>query len=157
MEGDGGEESAEDDPDVSPAGGTEPGAEGSAEWFEPAKGKLSTVQATAFEVAKLRAELDRTARFMAGNENPFLNTFWQQAQMAEKEEDLKVKEAALAAIQDKAEKERLAKEEAERAAADLQATEQVYNDAQKAREAQKIKAEAARIHADLLAEEDNTP
>lgn len=65
MDVDGGEESAEDDPDVSTAGGTEPWSEGSAEWFKTAKEKLSLAQETAFEVTKLRTELDRAARFMA--------------------------------------------------------------------------------------------
>ena len=110
-------------------------------------------QETAFAVTKLRTELESTARFIAGNENAFLNTFWRK-QMAPKEEELKIKEAALEVLLAKAEKERQAKEDLEKAAADLEAKEQAFNEAQQAREAKKIKAEAAKIaHAASLQEE----
>ena len=74
--------------------------------------------------------------------------------MSAKEEELKIKEAVLAAVQDKSEKEHLAKEEAERAESDLRVSEQAFNDAQKAREAQQIRTEAAKKHAVDVAEED---
>lgn len=70
MDGDGGDESAEDDPDVSPANGTTPVDEGTAAWIAGAKEKLSAAQTIAFEVTKLRTELDRTVGCMTGNENP---------------------------------------------------------------------------------------
>ena len=152
MAGGGGDESSDDDPEVPSPVGISPADEGAAEWIANEEKILSAVQTTAFEVAKLRTDLGWTVGCLAGDENSFFNEFW-GAQVSEREQELRAKEAAIAAAHDKSEKERQAKAAAEQADLDMVESERILLEAQRACEAQKLKVEAAQKHAERLAEE----
>ena len=127
--------------------------EGAAEWVARSKEKLSATQTTAFEIAKLRTDLDRTLVHLVGDDNPFLNDFW-GGQIPRKEEELKAQEAGFAAARDKIEKERQANAAAEQASFDMVESERILLEAQKTCEAQKISAPALKRRAEEVAEED---
>ena len=86
-------------------------------------------------------DLGRTVAHLAGDDNSFLNDFCGE-QISQREQELKAKEAAFAAVRDKTEKERQAKAAAEQAGLDMVESERLLLEAQRTCEAQKLKAAA---------------
>ena len=103
MAGGGGDDSSDDDPEVPAPVGISPAGEGAAEWIASEIKNLSAVHTTAFGVAKLRTDLGRTVGCVAGDDNSYINEFW-GAQVSEREQELKAKQAALATAHDNSDK-----------------------------------------------------